>query len=56
LGTNETLRHDVETMIKESIHKLYHQDSAVKSWETVLLDIAPVDRQEVCDSLTNTRK
>jgi predicted O-linked N-acetylglucosamine transferase (SPINDLY family) len=55
LGTNQTLREYVETLISENIHKLYHQDSAIKSWETVLLDIAPVERQDICDSVI-TRK
>jgi predicted O-linked N-acetylglucosamine transferase (SPINDLY family) len=55
LGTNQTLRQNVESLIAENLHKLYHQDSAVKSWETVLLDIAPVEQRDICESTANTR-
>jgi protein O-GlcNAc transferase len=48
LGTTQELRDKVEAKIRENLHKLYEQDEAVRSWETVLLQIAPVERKEVC--------
>lgn len=50
LGTNETLRLEVQERIRLSMPNLYGQMSAVHSWEEMLWKIAPFQRKETCGS------
>jgi len=48
LGQDEELREKMESNIKTNLHRLYGKQEAVASWESVLLQISPVDRKETC--------
>ena len=48
LGTNATLRREMEQRIQNSLPNLYESWDAVRSWQQVLLKIAPVEKRDTC--------
>jgi len=48
LGRNDSLRNELEGRIRGSLHNLYESDDAVRSWETVLSTIAPIEKRDQC--------
>ena len=48
LGTNATLRREMERRIQNSLPNLYESWDAVRSWQQVLLKIAPVEKRVTC--------
>jgi predicted O-linked N-acetylglucosamine transferase (SPINDLY family) len=48
LGRNKDLREKIELIITSNLSRLYSQQSAVASWESMLLRISPAERRENC--------
>lgn len=48
LGTEALLRKEMESRIRGSLHNLYRNDDAVRSWEHALLTISPVEKRDQC--------